>query len=90
MSSVMEGGMIREKIKALFEENEYRYWGPGHVRVLLSEIDRLEASLHQAEERVKELEGAIKEVLADEESGKGWGPDVTMVGVLKEALKEQP
>jgi hypothetical protein len=29
---------------------------------------------------------AITTVLADEESGKGWGPDVTMVGVLLDAL----
>ena len=39
-------------------------------------------------EKQKLLDQAIEkldQVLKDEESGKGWGPDVTMVGVLKEA-----
>lgn len=44
------------------------------------------------EARVEQLETAIRKVLADEESQEqadgtwGWGPDVTMVAVLKEAL----
>lgn len=38
---------------------------------------------------VAALEGcatAIRRALADEESGKGWGPDVTVCGYLREAL----
>lgn len=38
-------------------------------------------------ERVAELEAAIREVLADEETGTGWGPDVTMVARLQAALE---
>ncbi len=41
------------------------------------------ANLHK---RIFTLEAAISRVLADSESGKGWGPDVTMVGVLRDAL----
>lgn len=37
--------------------------------------------------RASRMETAIKTVLADEESGAGgWGPDVTMVAILREAL----
>ena len=32
----------------------------------------------------------IKKVLEDEESGKGWGPDVTTCAYLQEALDLQP
>jgi len=40
-----------------------------------------------ADARVAELEAAIRAVLADEESGAGgWGPDVTMVNRLRDAL----
>lgn len=32
------------------------------------------------------LRAAVQRVLDDEESGDGWGPDVTMVTVLREAM----
>ena len=39
--------------------------------------------------RIRELEAAIRRVLSDAESQEGgWGPDVTMVAVLQEALRE--
>ncbi len=40
--------------------------------------------------RVDRLEAAIRQVLGDEETGTGWGPDVTMVAVLQAALEEEP
>lgn len=42
-------------------------------------------------EEVEKLRSAIKTVLADEESREGgWGPDVTMVYVLRAALEKKP
>ena len=41
-------------------------------------------------ERVAELEAVIREVLADEETGTGWGPDITMALRLKEVLEAKP
>jgi len=32
------------------------------------------------------LRGAIERAIADEESGNGWGPDVTVCAYLREAL----
>lgn len=43
------------------------------------------AYLAKNKARIEELEGAIRFVLDDEESGH-WGPDVTMVAVLRAAL----
>jgi hypothetical protein len=43
-----------------------------------------------AEEQVKlaALRTAVQRVLDDEESGEGgWGPDITMVAVLREAME---
>ena len=64
---------------------------------LIDEIEGLEARLAAAEAksaelagRIAELESAIKKVLADEESGKGWGPDVTTVKYLESALSTEP
>ena len=37
-------------------------------------------------ERVRELEDAITKVLNDESSAKGWGPDVTTLGFLKDVV----
>ena len=43
--------------------------------------------LKDYEKQIKALRGAIQTVLDDAESQKGgWGPDVTMVEVLKQAL----
>lgn len=40
-------------------------------------------------ERVRILREAIQKVLDDEETGEGgWGPDVTMAAVLKEAMEK--
>lgn len=39
-------------------------------------------------ERVAILRAAIQEVLDDDETGAGgWGPDITMVAVLKQAME---
>ncbi len=48
--------------------------------------DRAEA----AEAEVERLRGAIKRALDDEESGEGWGPDVTVCEYLRAALEPQP
>lgn len=48
----------------------------------------LELRLLAAESRSAKLELAIQQVLDDEESRPGaWGPDVTCVGILQQALK---
>ena len=36
---------------------------------------------------IETLTSAIQRALDDEESGKGWGPDVTVCGYLSDALK---
>ncbi len=45
---------------------------------------RASANLHK---RIFATEDVIRRVLDDEESGKGWGPDVTTCGVLRAALE---
>ena len=41
-------------------------------------------------DRLKNLQEAVEKVLADEESTLGgWGPDVTCVGILREALERR-
>lgn len=44
----------------------------------------------EAQAEVKRLRAAIERALADEESGTGWGPDVTVCGYLREALSATP
>lgn len=39
-----------------------------------------------AEGKLAVLRAAVLRVLDDEEPGDGWGPDVTMVYVLREAM----
>ena len=55
----------------------------------LAEIADLQQQLAAAQGRIAVLEQAIETVLADGESQHpgGWGPDITMVAVLREALK---
>jgi len=36
--------------------------------------------------QVARMRSAIERALADEESGTGWGPDVTVCGYLREAI----
>lgn len=38
-------------------------------------------------EKLLRLRAAVQQVLDDEESGDGWGPDITMVTVLQEAME---
>ena len=56
---------------------------PCDTVIVLADRDRRVA-------RVAELEAAIREVLADEETGTGWGPDITMALRLKEVLEAKP
>ena len=49
------------------------------LKAVSEERDELEA-------RVQRLTEAIQKVLDDEESGEGWGPDVTTVAYLREAI----
>jgi hypothetical protein len=49
---------------------------------------RANAALAAEREKTETLAKAIEEVLADEESGEGWGPDVTTVGKLKTAMQK--
>lgn len=44
------------------------------------------AALTRAEIRIARLEKAIRRVLGDAETGRGWGPDVTAERYLQEAL----
>ena len=63
-----------EKLNRLRQCAKFRsVVGWENLRDLIDEIDRLKS--------------AIAKVLADEESGKGWGPDVTTVRFLKSALE---
>lgn len=52
----------------------------------MTDRDRLEAADLAAENA--RLRAAIKRAIDDSESGDGWGPDVTVVGYLREALGE--
>ena len=87
--------MTAKEINLMFKEialifgvgNEGRYWGPGHIRVLLSETDHLEASLHKAEERIRELEDKLFEALNHVEL---FDPNWVRLDILLESLKEQP
>lgn len=46
-----------------------------------------EGARETAEWKLAHLRKAVQQVLDDEESGEsGWGPDVTMVTVLREAM----
>jgi hypothetical protein len=51
-------------------------------------VENYKAQLEAANLQVSALRKAIERVLADAESQHpgGWGPDVTMVGVLRDAL----
>ena len=39
------------------------------------------------EARCVQMDAAIRRALADSESGSGWGPDVTVCGYLRDALR---
>lgn len=43
-------------------------------------------SVRQEREAAEVLAKAVEKALADEESGSGWGPDVTVCNSLREAL----
>lgn len=66
------------------------------MKLVVAELNRAKDALclyvlgHRDElARASQMEAAIKTVLADEESGAGgWGPDVTMVALLREAVGE--
>lgn len=59
------------------------------IAALKQEVAFMHDCNTRQKERIARLEGAIEQVLADEESQDGgWGPDVTMVAVLKEALRD--
>jgi tRNA pseudouridine-54 N-methylase len=53
-----------------------------HIRLMAYEIKRLRAD----NERMR---SAIQKVLDDEESGTGWGPDITTCAYLANALQEK-
>lgn len=73
-------GMTREERLALLRARNERVRSPA-VKWLLSEVDRLD-------DRVGALRLAIRDALEDEESRPGgWGPDISMVGVLRRALE---
>ena len=54
----------------------------GIVMDMLKKIERQQAEIER-------LHTAINRALADSESGKGWGPDVTVCAYLREALKHE-
>ncbi len=59
--------------------------GPEGLKVLRTAA---EGARETAERKLALLRAAVQKVLDDEESGKsGWGPDVTMVTVLREAME---
>lgn len=76
------------------EQNEWRDMvnAMGGVAAIVRSVDDARAAVARAQAgwlhaRVLELEAAIRRVLEDEESRPGgWGPDVTMVAVLRDAL----
>jgi len=52
-----------------------------------TERDRYKDAYIDAEAQIMGLREAIQKVLADEESGEGWGPDVTVCAYLRKALE---
>lgn len=52
----------------------------------VNEIRALRADLKDAREKLGVAEAAIEKALNDEESGNGWGPDVTVCTYLNNAL----
>ena len=53
-------------------------------------LKKAEAELAEVTAYVSDLESAIKQALDDEESGNGWGPDVTVCAYLQAALEKRP
>jgi len=62
-------------------------WGE-HARESQKAARGMESNLEASQRRVRKLEEVITKVLNDEESGTGWGPDVTVCAWLRDALSE--
>ena len=55
--------------------------------MLIMYKEAYQAGSASRDNEVEILTTAIQRALDDEESGKGWGPDVTVCGYLSDALK---
>ena len=53
---------------------------------LNKEIERLNKLLNAVEAENARLRNAIQRAIDDQESGTGWGPDITVCGYLRDAL----
>lgn len=80
--------MIDTMINQILDDWEHEIVNDGHMHgTILAWRKKAQDHIDAQRERIEKLENAIQRALNDEESGNGWGPDVTVCTYLKEALR---
>lgn len=77
---------LRDKISNLKHENAALLRALTQPWDEKSSLRQLQARAEVAEAACDRMRSAIKQALADAESGRGWGPDITVCEYLRAAL----
>jgi glycyl-tRNA synthetase alpha subunit len=72
--------------RSMTEAQEYALKADKSRNAWATAYEEMKADRDRCLARIVELETAIKRALDDEESGTGWGPDVTVCAYLRDAL----